>query len=232
MTNRGRWHILLTVLVTPKRDRIAERRAGVRQEILEAAWQIAREKGLVEVTLREVAGRVGMKAPSLYSHFESKNAIYDGLFGQAWQEYDALVGTLRSSLSEHPRTAIKQISRHFFEYAAADLPRHQLMSQRIIPGFEPSAEAYAPSVRVLERSVEALHERGVVDPDDVAIWVALIGGLVNQHHANDPGGDRYSTLLEKAVDMWADAVGLPAEASQPTTPERQRDDRHHQPHQE
>ena len=30
-----------------------------------------------------------MQAPSLYSHFASKNAIYDAMFGEAWAEYDA-----------------------------------------------------------------------------------------------------------------------------------------------
>ena len=201
------------MLDTPKRNRIAERREGVRREILDAAWRIARENGLVDVTLRDVAAAVGMQAPSLYGHFASKNAIYDAMFGQAWQEYDALADTLEATLSEHPRTAIKQLSRHFYDYAVADLARHQLMNQRIIPGFVPSPESYAPSVQVLERGSEALRERGVTDADDVAIWVSLIGGLINQHHANDPGGTRYAGLLDRAVDMWADAVGLPPESN-------------------
>ena len=29
-----------------------------------------------------------MRAPSLYTHFESKNAIYDAMFGQAWRDYE------------------------------------------------------------------------------------------------------------------------------------------------
>ena len=164
------------------------------------------------MTLRDVAAAVGMQAPSLYGHFASKNAIYDAMFGQAWLEYVALADTLEATLSEHPRTAIKQLSRHFYDYAVADLARHQLMNQRMIPGFVPSPGSYAPSVQVLERGSEALRERGVIDADDAAIWVSLIGGLINQHHANDPGGTRYAGLLDRAVDMWADAVGLPPES--------------------
>jgi AcrR family transcriptional regulator len=71
------------MLVIPKRDRIAERREATRAEILEAAWQLAQEKGLVEFTLRDLAERVGMRAPSLYTHFASKNAIYDAMFGHS-----------------------------------------------------------------------------------------------------------------------------------------------------
>ena len=58
-----------------------------RQEILSAAWAVAREQGLAQLTLREVAERVGMRAPSLYTHFASKNAIYDAMFADAWTQY-------------------------------------------------------------------------------------------------------------------------------------------------
>jgi AcrR family transcriptional regulator len=210
------------VLDTPKRDRVAERREATRREILVVAWELARENGLSSVTLRDVAARVGMQAPSLYTHFESKNAIYDAMFGQAWSDYEASLRAAAEQLSAHPRTAVKQVARHFYDYATADLPRHQLMDVRIIPGFEPTADSYAPAVRVLERARTTLGDLGVTSPDDFDIWVALIGGLINQHHANDPGGTRYAVLLDRAVDMWADAVGLPSEPASKTTRRKRR----------
>ena len=76
------------MVVMPNRDRLAERREATRREILEAAWALAQDKGLAEFTLRDVAERVGMRAPSLYSHFESKHGIYDAMFGQGWIEYE------------------------------------------------------------------------------------------------------------------------------------------------
>ena len=86
-------------------DHRAKYRAATRLEILQAAWDVAREQGLAAVTLREVAARVGMQAPSLYSHFDSKNAIYDAMFGQAWQEYSEVVAAL--SLPDSPRAALR-----------------------------------------------------------------------------------------------------------------------------
>lgn len=47
------------------------------------------------------------------------------------------------------------------------------------------------------------------DGDAFDIWVGLIGGLVNQQLANDPGGTRWSALLDRAMDIWAYGVGLP-----------------------
>jgi len=198
------------MLGTPTRDRKAERRAETRREILDAAWDIARDLGLNQVTLRDVASRVGMQAPSLYTHFDSKLAIYDAMFAQAWDGYEETLPGLDAALpDDDPREAAYLLGRHFFEYAAADLPRHQLMNQRIIPGFEPSAESYAPSLRVFEHGRERVCALGNVDADDFDLFVALIGGLINQHHANDPGGTRYAGLLRRALDMWADSVGLP-----------------------
>src|SRR5215469_10679796 len=76
----------LTMVVLPNRDRKAERREATRREILDTAWEIARRDSLAAVTLREVAERIGMRSPSLYTHFDSKNAIYDAMFAQAWSE--------------------------------------------------------------------------------------------------------------------------------------------------
>ena len=75
------------MLGTANRDRAAERREATRREILDAAWQLAGERGLTGFTLSDVAGLVGMRAPSLYTHFDSKMAIYDAMFGDAWAQY-------------------------------------------------------------------------------------------------------------------------------------------------
>jgi AcrR family transcriptional regulator len=164
---------------------------------------------LADLTLRDVAERVGMQAPSLYSHFASKHAIYDAMFGQAWRAYDQLDAESDAALPAEPRARVLAKALQFFDFAAADLARYQLMNQRTIPGFEPSAEAYAPSVRVVERDLARLAALGITDRGDVEILFSLIGGLVDQQLANDPGGDSRRKLLERAVQMWADSVGLP-----------------------
>jgi AcrR family transcriptional regulator len=139
----------LTVLGNTNVNRIAKRREETRREILEAAWETAREQGLAALTLREVAARVGMQTPSLYSHFPSKNAIYDAMYGQAWREFVEFVAQRR--LPAEPRAVLREIATTFFDFAVADLPRYQLMNQRSVPGFEPSEESYAPAVEGLER---------------------------------------------------------------------------------
>src|SRR5271165_610588 len=70
------------MIVEPIRDRRAERREATKSEILEAAWELVRAEGLAALNLRDLAAKVGMRPPSLYSYFESKHAIYDAMFLQ------------------------------------------------------------------------------------------------------------------------------------------------------
>jgi AcrR family transcriptional regulator len=205
------------MLDIPNADRRTRRREQTRREILDAAWDVAREQGLTGFTLRDVAQRVGMRAPSLYSHFDSKYAIYDAMYGEAWTQFAEVKAVEEARLTPDMRRTAHRIARTFFDFAVADPPRYQLMNQRVIPGFEPSADSYAPAVRVLEAGFVIAAERGVTDRDDFLILLSIIGGLIDQQLANDPGGDRFSRLLPRAVDMWADGLGLPH-----TTPPEER----------
>lgn len=201
--------MLLIMLGVPTRDRQAERREATRLEILDAAWAVAREGGLAQLTLRDVAERVGMRAPSLYTHFASKSAIYDAMYEQAWTECAEVISAVTTAPPATPREGLRNIARTFFDFATADLARHQLMNQRTIAGFAPSARAYTPAVQTLAASTEALRRLGVPDQRDVDLYVAIVGGLVDAQLANDPGGDRWGRLLEEAIAMFADHVGLP-----------------------
>ena len=203
------------------RDRITERREAVRAEILSAAWDVAREQGVAQLTLRSVADRVGMRAPSLYSHFDSKNAIYDAMFGQGWSTYLEECHRYLPGLPPDPRARLRAIAHHFFDYSVADPAWYQLLNQRVVPGFEPTAESYAPSVAVMVLFREQLAGIGVTDDDAVDLWVVVVGGLVDAQLANDPGGRRYARLLDRAVEMYADHLGLPPTTPTPTTPTRE-----------
>ncbi|HYO31569.1 MAG TPA: TetR/AcrR family transcriptional regulator [Nocardioidaceae bacterium] len=190
------------MLGNQNRNRRAERREATRREIVDAAWEAAREYGLAQITLRDIADRIGMQAPSLYSHMASKNAIYDAMFAQAWSECLELTIQTEADCPPDRRGAVRHYARTYFDFATADVVRNELMNQRTIPGFEPSPEAYAPSVAALDIFRVAMEKHGITTQEDVDLYVALLGGLVDSQLANDPGGDRWSRLLDRAVDMY------------------------------
>ena len=61
-------------------SRVAQRRDTKIASIVQAAWALARENGIQQVSLRDLAKEVGMQQPSLYAYFASKNALYDPMF--------------------------------------------------------------------------------------------------------------------------------------------------------
>jgi AcrR family transcriptional regulator len=60
----------------PIRDPGRARGEATAERILDAAEQLFAEHGYAGTTLRHVAARVGLRIPSLYNHFPSKDALY------------------------------------------------------------------------------------------------------------------------------------------------------------
>ena len=212
------------MLGKPSRNRQSERREATRREIVDAAWQAAREHGLAQITLRDVADRIGMQAPSLYSHMASKNAIYDAMFAQAWSECLELTNQAEVNCPVDRRGAIRHYARTYFDFATEDLVRNQLMNQRTIPGFEPSPQAYAPAVEALESLRVVMVKHGITAQEDIDLYVALLGGLADSQLANDPGGDRWSRLLDRAIDMYLRDLDFRTASNRVTDPERTHND--------
>jgi AcrR family transcriptional regulator len=148
-----------------------------------------------------------MRAPSLYGHFDSKLAIIDAMFGQAWAEFDATAATREPDLPDDPRAALLTVATLWLDAMAADPERNALMNQRPIPGFTPSAEAYACAVHAIERLHGLLARLEITDPDASDLWTAILAGLASQQNANDPGGERWRRLVPRAVDMFLAEVG-------------------------
>lgn len=183
----------------PIRDRRSERREATRAEILQAAWALAREHGLAGLSLRDVAKAVGMQPPSLYGYFDSKAAIYDAMFADG---YRALLAIRWATPVAATVADFKAGARQWFEFATSDPARYQLLFQRTIPGFEPSAESMALAVEALALGRASLVAVGVDDPRALDLYTALVTGLADQQISNDPGGDRWGRLLDDALDMF------------------------------
>jgi len=194
------------MLDTPTVSRVERRRDATKAEILEAAWQVAAEKGLAGLTLQDVARRVGMRAPSLYSYFDSKHAIYDSMFADGYRALLADRQSLPALDSSQPREAAIVWVTGFLTFCRANVPRYQLLFQRTIPGFEPSAESYQVAVQAYEGMREIVARFGLTTQRSLDLLTALTSGMANQQIANDPQGDRWMRLIPDAVDMLLAAL--------------------------
>lgn len=177
----------------------------MRTRLVDVAWQAAEEQGVNELTLRDLARRLGIRAPSLYEYVDSKGAIYDLMFADGYEQLDRL-------FDELPRTGDDRDDllvglQRWLDFCQGSLPRYQLMFTRVVPGWEPSTEAYAVSVTTWQRMAARLEDLGVGASDLLDLWSAIGSGLAAQQAANDPDGDRYRRLAPAAVDMFLHYVG-------------------------
>jgi len=182
--------------------RVTARRAATRETILAAAWDLAREDGLTVFTMRDLAARVGMRAPSLYEYFSGKDAIYDAMFAQGNRAFLAAVRALPGPTEIGARASLIGAARAFLDFATTDPVRFQLLFQRSIAGWEPSPEAYAPAIEAYELMRVHLGVTGVTDQRSLDLWTALTSGLAHQQVANDPGGRRWHDLVDDVVDLF------------------------------
>lgn len=143
------------------------RREHARREIIAACWKTARAKGLASFSLKDVAAAVGIQAPSLYSYFPSKNAMYDEMFADGNR---ALLERLRQVPTEaDARATLLAGATAFVGFCVEDPIRHELLFQRTIPGFEPSVESYRIAVEVFALMAERFADLGITDPAQVDV---------------------------------------------------------------
>jgi AcrR family transcriptional regulator len=181
---------------------VAERREAKVASIVATAWELARTEGIGGVTLHALAREIGIRQPSLYAYFDSKNALFDAMFADGNRQLLERLESLK--MPRDPRAAVKAFMRAFVKFVLEDAARYLLLFQRPIPAFEPSPESYVHAQKVLDRAVELLRGAGIEDQGDVDCFVAMIAGLVNAQMSNDPGGNRWVRHLNRLIDLYLD----------------------------
>jgi len=196
------------------------RREQVRQDTVEEILRIAREEmkkdGVAALSLGVIARRLGMKTPSLYTYFDSKNALYDELFRRGFLEFGRWMDERPyqdGSLRENMESAMKTYMR----FAQTNPDLFQLMFQRPVPDFVPSETSMAVSLAQLQEArtqFAHIFESGELSTtlsfeEILDIFIALQYGLTELHLANNPdlpvGEGRFGKLIPQAVQTLLDA---------------------------
>ena len=137
---------------------------------------------------------------SIYQYFPSKLDIYDALFAHGHRQLHAALADL--DREGDPEAVFRAGSARFTAFCTDDSVRYQLLFQRTIPDFEPSAASMALAWQSYQDMAGALSALGVVERPDLDLWSAIQIGLTDQQIANDPGGQRWSAQLDRAIDMF------------------------------
>lgn len=161
--------------------------ARLRDEIVAAATALLEETGDESaLTLRAVARRAGITAPSIYAHFDGREAILEAVVEDA---FAALIARLRAAMDvADPVERLRAGCAAYLAFAAEQPQRYGALFQRRVapetgtPGPAASVEDMigAEAFGLLVESIEACVEAGrstAPSPLDAAIqlWVAMHG---------------------------------------------------------
>jgi AcrR family transcriptional regulator len=182
------------------------------EEALSHAIDIMTEEGVGGLSISEMARRMGIRPPSLYKYFPSLHAVYDELFARG---YRSQVAAARAAMDAAAAGLERLVtgSEAIVRWCADNPALAQLMFWRPVPGFVPSAEAFAASVGAIELARDEFAEaiqHGYLNPDTdldelVTLFTVVISGIVSQQLSNEPGvsfeNGRFSSRTERAVEI-------------------------------
>jgi TetR/AcrR family transcriptional regulator, fatty acid metabolism regulator protein len=103
---------------TPPHSWKERQRAERERLILDAAEEIILEKGYYEMSMDDIAARVGISKGTVYLHFTSKDELVLALLAQHMQKFEDLITqTLHSDLS--PSDSLRQLLRKVYRSIAS-----------------------------------------------------------------------------------------------------------------
>jgi AcrR family transcriptional regulator len=182
-------------------------RQAVRRLVLDVASRLLEAEGPEALTMRRIAAEVGCSTSVLYTMFGGKSGVAEGL----WREgFERLRQAMERVEADDPLGRLTALGHAYRSNALANRAYYAVMFQRPIPGFEPSAEAYADSLRPLHILVGAVAdclEAGVfraADPTHVAtvLWAAAHGAVSLELAGYEGAADaaaRFQDLLAAAA---------------------------------
>jgi AcrR family transcriptional regulator len=195
--------------------------AAVRKTILDTAREIMRVDGVGALSLNELARRLGMKTPSLYTYFPSKHALYDELFRLGMQAYRQRSTELFTAhhLSEG---LLEAVITDYMRFADENPDLYALLFERPVPGFVPSAESMSEAAGLLEDSERRMQEAldaglicsGLSAAATRDLFITVMHGLTSLKRANEPdapfGSGRFGSLVPAAISLIKTAWMAPA----------------------
>ncbi|MDF5755597.1 TetR/AcrR family transcriptional regulator [Spongiactinospora sp. TRM90649] len=123
--------------------------------MVEAARELVTGQGPAALTMRALADRLGIRAPSLYKHFPDKGAVEARLIEAALEE---LAAVLEAAVRSAPQAALAALTRAYRAYALREPHLYRLMSNGPLPrdllrpGVEDAAAEQHPAGQPVERA--------------------------------------------------------------------------------
>jgi AcrR family transcriptional regulator len=207
-------------------DRRSRRRQETIEEILDIAVAVMGELGVNGLSLAEVARRLGVQPPSLYKYFPSLRAVYDALFKRGQEQLGAVIAGAMAD-AQPGIASVRAGLEASLRWSLANGAVSQLMFWRPVPNFEPSEEAFAPSVEWvagLRAGLAEAVERGELGPEGesdeaLTMLATFTSGVFTQAVSNEPDAtwesSRFIAIFPKLMELFVVAYAPAPRKSKP-----------------
>lgn len=162
-------------------------RGNTRKEILEASLELFSVQGFEATSISQIADAVGIRKASLYSHFESKQAILDALLKEVLEQYAARSVFARAdwekdadALPATPDAAVQMILGQL-RYILHDPTISRARKMLVIEQFRDpelarlqTKQNYADVLQYFTGLIQCLIRRGILAEDDPQIMAAQL----------------------------------------------------------
>ena len=176
----------------------------LREELIAAASEMIEESGDAStVTLRGVAKRVGISAPSIYRHFPDVEHLLIAVFDRAFAEFAAKRDERRARAPD-ARAALLAGCRAYCEFATGHPGPYRFMFSRESPADGSRSVVGAAAFDALVAGIRRCQETGLTQTSDdpsllaAEVWAALHGLILL--HLNAPNFP-WPAPLERMVDL-------------------------------
>ena len=160
-------------------------RGNTKQEVLEAALELFSVQGFEATSISQIAGAVGIRKASLYSHFESKQAILDALVKEVlgqYAEHSIFAKTDWEKNAENlpltPGEAVEMIQEQI-RYIIHDPYISRARKMLMIEQFQnqelaklQTKQNYSDVMRYFTGMIKCLIQKGILAEDDPEIMAA------------------------------------------------------------
>ena len=160
-------------------------RGNTKREILEASLELFSVQGFEATSISQIAGAVGIRKASLYSHFESKQAILDALVKEVLGQYAEHSIFARTDWEKNaeklpltPDEAVEMIQEQI-QYIIHDPYISRARKMLMIEQFQnqelaklQTKQNYSDVMRYFTGLIKCLIQKGILAEDDPEIMAA------------------------------------------------------------
>lgn len=202
-----------------KPDKTAYHHGNLIEALLEVAVSLIEEKGVEQLSVRELAKRANVSPGAPFRHFKNKTALLTAVAEQAMARLTiAIQSEIKNEGTEDPIETFHSLGRAYLNWALNNPTHFQIISSRNLIDFNSSKQLVEQNenIRIIMiRLINKAKEQGILnkklDPDDLIFAArAFVYGVarmwVDRHFNEWNIKDDAQIAMQKALNLFISSI--------------------------